>query len=141
MRKFHKISIIAAVFGIALFATSCKDDKGKEIVSEVKFDQEPPFEIEVGKTLTVTAKITPASLVNKTEYTLTSNAPAVATATESVSGSKVAVVVTGHSPGDARITLAVKGFNVSDFIDVTVKPQAGDLTVEVSGAYTWKSCP
>ena len=108
MNKLFKFSFFAAIFAIALISFSCNDEKGKEMVSDVKFDQSPPFVIEVGGTLTVTAKITPASLIQKVEYSLASSNTAVATAKETVEDSQVSIAVTGHSPGKATITLTVK---------------------------------
>ena len=70
--------------------------KGQNIVSEVKFEQQPSYEVEEGKTLATTAKIAPTSLVNKMEYSHTS-------ATESVQGNSISVVVTNRSPGIKKI--------------------------------------
>ena len=126
--KTFRLGILTAVFAIAAF--SCKEDDIR--VSDVKFDREPPYTIEAGETMTVTAKVVPANHTDK-KFTVTSDKPAIATAEGSAQGSKVTVTVRGVSPGKARITVTHVQTGISDGADVfVVAPNVAVSSVTVS---------
>jgi len=133
MLKLVRISFLAAIFGIAMM--SCKDDKVK--FSGLDLKELDNVTVKVGETVTKSAKVTPANYnASPDEFSITSTPASIATATGSIKGSTITVSVTGVSPGDA--TVAIKHTSgLQETRVVKVVPQDGNLTVTVSGTYTY----
>lgn len=114
-----KMLRIAAAFAALLAMTNfigCKnddDDDGDVAVTEVKITSEVT-EVEVGKTITLTAEVLPENATDKA-VTWTSSDTEVATVDE-------AGVVTGVKEGNVTITASAGGKSVA--VEVTVKAAA-----------------
>lgn len=113
-----KMLRIAAAFAALLAMTNfigCKndDDDGDVAVTEVKITSEVT-EVEVGKTITLTAEVLPENATDKA-VTWTSSGTEVATVGE-------AGVVTGVKEGNVTITASAGGKSVA--VEVTVKAAA-----------------
>jgi hypothetical protein len=136
MKTLVKVSLKAAIFGIAVFTLStCKDDKVK--ISGLDLKELDNVTVKVGETVTKTAKVTPANYnANPDEFTISATPASIATATGSIQGSTITVSVTGVSPGDATVAIKhTSGLQETKLVKVV--PQDGNLTVNVSGTYTY----
>ena len=102
MFKLVKFSFLTAIFGIAMM--SCKGDEEVILPNDVVYSPQPPYTVEVGKTLTVTGTVTPDNITDK-EFTIASGNTAIATVTGSVKSGKVEATATGVSPGKTNITI------------------------------------
>ena len=123
MDRLSKIFIILAVLAIAAF--SCKDDKGKEVVTGVNFDELENVTLKVGETKTVKAKVTPASYnASIDEFSITSSKTEFATVSGSAKGSEITVNVTGVAAGQTDIVITHLKTNQSKSKKVTVEEAA-----------------
>ena len=136
MCKFFRLSFLTAIFAIAL--VSCK----KETVINVNgitivLPSGTGTSLNVGSSITVTATVTPADATNK-GVTLTSSNSAVISVTETASG----WTIKAESIGTATLTAKAKdegGKTIT--LDLTVTAISGNLTVTVSGSYTYNGAP
>jgi len=133
MYKFFRFSFLAAIFAVAMF--SCKKDKVS--ISGLDLKELDNVKMKVGETVTKTAKVTPANYNAKPdEFSITSSNTGVATVTGNIQGSAITVSVTGVTPGQS--TIAIKHTSgLQESRVVTVEPISGNLTVTVTGTYSY----
>jgi len=119
MKRIFRLSILTAIFGIAMYAVSCK----KETIIQldditIVIPAGSITALKVGETLSITVEFTPPDATKKS-ITVESDNPAVATVEKTATG----WTITGKSLGTAKITAKSADGSIEKSIFVTVFEQ------------------